>query len=72
MGYNRKIKIDSHPLREGAVNSGITLMINTAQFNLIAQSMPILPSYILADHLGSASITTNADGDKTSEVHYTP
>jgi RHS repeat-associated protein len=28
--------------------------------------------YILADHLGSASITTNTDGDKTSEVHYTP
>jgi RHS repeat-associated protein len=49
-------------------------MINTAQFNLITQSMPILQitEYILADHLGSASITTNADGDKTSEVHYTP
>jgi RHS repeat-associated protein len=28
--------------------------------------------YILADHLGSSNITTNADGDKTSEVHYTP
>jgi hypothetical protein len=43
-------------------------MIDSAQFELIVQST----EYILADHLGSASITTNADGDKTSEVHYTP
>ncbi len=42
MGYNRKIKIDSYPLREITVNSGITFMINSAQFNLITQSMPIL------------------------------
>jgi len=66
--------LGNSPAHDKILIRAIPIMIDSAQFKLIAQSMPILQSteYILSDHLGSASITTNADGDKTSEVHYTP
>jgi RHS repeat-associated protein len=36
----------------------------------IPQSMSV--EYFLSDHLGSTSITTDADGNKISEMHYNP